>query len=80
MRLWAVKSCSLAAENLMLAFQSNDYATCPMEGFDEKRLKDLLNYDAKSIPIMLISVGKPGERAVFNPRLRFSTDNCVTWL
>ena len=34
MRLWAVKSTALASENLMLAFQSHGYATCPMEGFD----------------------------------------------
>ncbi|MOA17030.1 hypothetical protein D3C78_1372700 [compost metagenome] len=30
MRLWAVKSTALAAQNLMLAFQSHGYSTCPM--------------------------------------------------
>lgn len=42
MRLWAVKSTALAAQNLMLAFQSHGYSTCPMEGFDEKRLQKVL--------------------------------------
>lgn len=31
MRIWAVKSTALAAQNLMLAFQSHGFATCPME-------------------------------------------------
>ena len=39
MRRGAVKSTALAAQNLMLAFQSHGYATCPMEGFDEVRLR-----------------------------------------
>jgi nitroreductase len=79
MRLWAVKSTALAAQNLMLAFQSHGYGTCPMEGFDEKRLRKLLPIPDKAIPIMLLAVGIPGERAVYNPRLRFPIEASVTW-
>ncbi|EPX3037338.1 nitroreductase family protein [Pseudomonas aeruginosa] len=79
MKLWAVKSSSLAAQSLMLAFQSHGYGTCPMEGFDEKRLRKLLPIPAQAIPIMLLAVGVPGERAVYNPRLRFPIGQCVTW-
>lgn len=79
MRLWAVKSTALAAQNLMLAFQSHDYSTCPLEGFDEQRLKQVLPIPKGAIPIMLLAVGMPGERAVYSPRLRFPLDQSVAW-
>lgn len=79
MRLWAVKSTALAAQNLMLAFQSHGYSTCPMEGFDEKRLKRVLPIPDDAIPIMLLAVGMPGEGAIYNPRLRFPLDQSVSW-
>ncbi|MGE8496293.1 MAG: nitroreductase family protein [Pseudomonas sp.] len=80
MRLWAVKSTALAAQNLMLAFQSHGYATCPMEGFDEVRLRRVLDIPPQAIPIMLLAVGRQGEKGVYNPRLRFPLGQNVTWL
>lgn len=80
MRLWAVKSTALAAENLMLAFQSHGYATCPMEGFDEVRLRRVLDIPREALPIMLLAVGRQGEKGVYNPRLRFPLEQQVTWL
>ena len=80
MRLWAVKSTALAAENLMLAFQSHGYATCPMEGFDEPRLRKVLDIPRQALPIMLLAVGRQGEKGIYNPRLRFPLEQHVTWL
>ncbi|AVO54241.1 nitroreductase family protein [Ectopseudomonas mendocina] len=80
MRLWAVKSTALAAQNLMLAFQSHGYATCPMEGFDEVRLRRVLDIPRQAMPIMLLAVGRQGEKGVYNPRLRFPLEQQVTWL
>lgn len=80
MRIWAVKSTALAAENLMLAFQSHGYASCPMEGFDEVRLRQVLDIPRAAIPIMLLAVGRQGEKGVYNPRLRFPLEQHVTWL
>lgn len=79
MRVWAVKSTALAAQNLMLAFQSHGYGTCPMEGFDEHRLRHVLPIPDDAIPIMLLAVGIPGERSIHNPRLRFALDQHVSW-
>lgn len=80
MRIWAVKSTALAAQNLMLAFQSHGYATCPMEGFDEVRLRKTLSIPRQALPIMLLAVGKQDEKGVYNPRLRFPLEQHVTWL
>jgi nitroreductase len=80
MRLWAVKSTALASENLMLAFQSYGYSTCPMEGFDEPRLRKVLDIPREALPIMLLAVGRQGEKGIYNPRLRFPLEQHVTWL
>ena len=80
MRLWAVKSTALAAQNLMLAFESHGYASCPLEGFDEVRLRRVLEIPRQAVVVMLLAVGKAGERAVYNPRLRFPVDQHVRWL
>ncbi|MOA29764.1 putative NAD(P)H nitroreductase YodC [compost metagenome] len=63
----------------MLAFQSHGYATCPMEGFDEVRLRKVLDIPREAMPIMLLAVGKMGEKGIYNPRLRFPLDQHVTW-
>lgn len=80
MSIWAVKSTALAAQNLMLALQSHGYASCPMEGFDEVRLRRVLEIPRQAIPIMLLAVGRQGEKGVYNPRLRFPLEQQVTWL
>ncbi|MDN6872016.1 nitroreductase family protein [Pseudomonas citronellolis] len=79
MRLWATKSTALAAQNLMLAVQSHGYASCPMEGFDEVRLRRVLDIPPRAVPIMLLAVGRASERGVYNPRLRFALEQHVSW-
>ncbi|MCP8463214.1 nitroreductase family protein [Pseudomonas sp. ZM23] len=79
MRLWAVKSTALAAQNLMLALQSHGLATCPMEGFDEVRLRKVLEIPRRAVPIMLLAVGRAAENGVYNPRLRFPLEQRVSW-
>jgi len=80
MRLWAVKSTALAAQNLMLALQSHGYATCPLEGFDEVRLRQVLQIPRRAVPIMLLAAGRAADNGVYNPRLRFPLEQSVTWL
>lgn len=79
MRLWAVKSTALAAENLMLALQSHGYASCPMEGFDEVRLRKVLEIPRRAVPIMLLAAGRAADNGVYNPRLRFPLEARVSW-
>lgn len=40
--LWAVKTAALACENFMLALTAYGFDSCPMEGFDEPRVKNCL--------------------------------------
>jgi nitroreductase len=38
------KSCALAAQTFMLAMANEKYDTCPMEGFDSKKVKRILQF------------------------------------
>lgn len=71
---WAHKSTALACENLMLAFRSYGYDTCPMEGLDHKRIRKLLDLKGRSEVCMAISVGKRADGGIYGPRIRFDKD------
>ena len=72
MRVWANKSTALACQNLMLAFRSYGYDTCPIEGLDQRRVRRLLQLPyGKAEVCMAISVGKRGENRIYGPRIRF---------
>lgn len=68
--LWATKTTALACENLMLAFRAAGYDTCPMEGFDEARVKKLLNLPSGAGVTMIISAGKRSSKGIYAPRIR----------
>ncbi len=72
----AVKSAALAAENFMLAIAAQGYDTCPMEGFDEVRVKRALklSWRWRATIVMVISVGMRTERGVWGPRVRLPRD------
>jgi len=71
MRLWAQKSTALACENFMLAIRAYGFDSCPMEGMDAKRVKDLLNLPKGASICMVISAGKRADNGVYGPRVRF---------
>lgn len=69
--VWSIKSCALACENLMLAFRSHGYDTCPMEGYDSKRVKKALGLRRGAHIVMIIGAGKRAEGGIYGPRIRF---------
>jgi nitroreductase len=77
MRVWAVKSTALAAENLMLAMRAHGYDTCPMEGMDEARVRRLLDLPADAIVTMVLACGKRGDRAIYHTRYRFDRNRYI---
>ena len=54
-RIVAHKSCGLAAQTFMIAMANEEYDTCPMEGFDSKRVKNILNLPSGAEINMVIS-------------------------
>lgn len=64
------KSVSLAAMTFMYSMKAEGYDTCPMEGFDSKRLKKLLDLPKDAEISMIIGCGPAGEGGVYNERTR----------
>lgn len=64
------KSCALAAENFMLAMASEKYDTCPMEGYDSKKIKKILDLPRGAEINMIISCGIPTEKGIWADRFR----------
>jgi nitroreductase len=71
------KSCALAAQTFMLSIAAEGYHSCPMEGFDEVRVKKLLKLPASAEINMIISVGKGTEEGIWGPRFRVPFDEVV---
>ena len=75
---WATKSASLACQNLMIAAEALGLNTCPMEGFDGRRLGKLLGLSGKNHEIvMVIAIGKKSARHVDQPQWRRPLEETV---
>jgi nitroreductase len=70
MRIVAHKSAGLAAQNFMISMAALDYDTCPMEGFDSKMVKKILNLPSSSEINMIIACGLREENGVYGERFR----------
>ena len=77
MKEWATKSTALAAQTLMLSLRAHGYDSCPMEGFDEKRVRKILALPSKASVIMFVAAGKRSENGVYNTRYRFDREKFV---
>jgi nitroreductase len=78
---WAVKSTALACQNLMIAAEALDLNTCPMEGFDGRRLAKYLGLFRKDHEIvMVIAIGKRCAAYTDQPQWRRPLETTVTIL
>jgi nitroreductase len=78
---WAMKSTSLACENLMVAAEALGLNTCPMEGFDSRRLSRFLGLLPRYHEIvMVIAIGKKSRSYVEAPQWRRPLEATVTVL
>lgn len=59
----AMRSCGIAAQTLMLAAKGMGYDSCPMVGFDEKQVSELINLPQGHVIGMMIAVGQAAEPA-----------------
>jgi nitroreductase len=64
------KSVALAAQTFMLSMTAEGHDTCPVEGFDSKRLKKLLNLPRRAEINMVITCGKRIPEGVYGERFR----------
>ena len=76
-RITVHKSCALAAQTIMLSISAEGFHTCPMEGFDELRLKRYLKLPKGAEINMVVSVGAGTEAGVWGERNRLAFDEVV---
>ncbi|WP_298895616.1 nitroreductase family protein [uncultured Psychroserpens sp.] len=75
MRIVAHKSAALAAENFMLSMSAIGYDTCPMEGSDTLRVKQILSLPRGAEINMVIGCGIRNEdKGIYGPRFRVPFD------
>jgi nitroreductase len=78
---WAGKSTALACQNLMTAAEVVGLNTCPMEGFDGRRLLHYLDLSQKFHEIvMVIAVGRKARGYAAQPQWRRPIEATVTIL
>ena len=70
MRIVAHKSTALAAQNFMISMAAIGYDTCPMEGFDSKKVKQILGLPYGAEITMAIACGIRDDSGVYGPQFR----------
>lgn len=74
MRVVVHKTCALAAQTFMLAMANEKYDTCPMEGFDSRKVKSILKLPYGAEINMVVSCGIRDEKGVWGDRMRIPFD------
>ena len=74
LRVVGHKSTALAAQNFMVSMAAQGYDTCPMEGFDSKRIKRTLNLPFAAQISMVIGCGIRKPEGVYGKRFRIPFD------
>lgn len=77
LRISAHRTAALAAQTFMLSMKAEGYDSCPMEGFDSKMVKSLINLPSTAEINMIIGVGPGKEEGIYGPRLRLPLDDVV---
>ncbi len=70
MRVVAHKSAGLASQNFMISMAAIGYDTCPMEGSDTLRVKNILNLPYSAEINMILGCGIRDDKGIYGPRFR----------
>lgn len=54
----AIRSGGIAAQSIMLGAKEMGYDSCPMIGFDQQKVAEIINLPEDNILVMMITVGK----------------------
>lgn len=73
------KSCALAAQTFMIAMANEGYDTCPLEGFDSRRVKKILHLPCRAEINMIVSCGiRNGNKGIWGERFRVPFEEVYT--
>ena len=73
----AHRSVALASMTFMHSISAEGFDSCPLEGFDSRRLKALLGLPRGAQISMVVAIGKRVKKGVYGPRLRLPIESVV---
>jgi nitroreductase len=76
-RIVVHKTCALAAQTFMLSIAAEGFDSCPMEGFDQVRVRRALGLPRQAEINMIVSVGLGTERGFWWPRRRVPLEEVI---
>lgn len=76
-RHWAARSALFAAQTILLAASARGLDTCPMEGFDPRRLGRILGLERGDVIVLVVALGRRRPDALIEPRWRRSFEAAV---
>ena len=71
-RHWAARSALFAAQTILLAASARGLDTCPMEGFDPRKLGTILGLERGDVIALVVALGRRRPDAHIEPRWRRS--------
>ncbi len=77
LRIEAHVQAALVAQTLMLSLSAHGYDSCPMGGFDAKRVKAALGLPRRAEVTMMLSAGRRKPEGLYGPRIRLAEDVLV---
>jgi nitroreductase len=76
-RHWAVRSALFAAQTILLAASARGLDSCPMEGFDPRKLGPIVGLERGDVIPLVVALGRRRPDAVIEPRWRRSFEAAV---
>ncbi len=68
------KTTALACQNFMMALVAEGFDSCPMEGFDEKRIKKILKLNWQCHVVMIFGIGQVDKNGIYGDRFRINEE------
>lgn len=69
-----VKTVALGCQNFILSITNQGYGCCPMEGFDENRVRRALNLHRHQRVVMIISIGEAATDGIWGEQVRLDRE------
>lgn len=69
-RHWAVRSALFAAQTILLAASARGLDSCPMEGFNPRKLGRILRLERGDVIALVVALGRRRSDALIDPRWR----------
>jgi len=61
----------------MLSLRAYGYDSCPMEGYDSKIIKKLLDLPGDALVVMVIAAGKRAKGGIYGKQIRFDSHRFI---